>query len=301
MKLLITGGAGFIGSAFIRMWHREHPDDHIVNLDALTYAANLNALEEVSKSDNYTFIEGDITDPATVEKAMQDVDKVIHFAADVVGTQVLLDAARAAGVSHFHHISTDEVFGDLSLEGDEKFSEETPYHPHSPYSASKAASDHLVRAYYRTYTLPVTVSNCTNNYGAWQHPEKLIPTMIGKALRDEPLPVYGKGANIRDWIHVDDHCRGVALVLEKGTIGETYCFGGNAERTNMQVVKEILKSMKKDENLISFVEDRAGHDLRYAVDSRKAEKELGWDRTYSFETGLAQTIEWYMQHQEIFS
>lgn len=316
MKLLVTGGCGFIGSAFIRFWHREHPDDQLVNLDALTYAANPSAVAEVA-SKNYTFIEGSITDPALVAKAMSGVDVVVHFAAEthvdrsitgpavfidtnVVGTHVLLEAAREAGVKRFHHISTDEVFGELPLTSGEKFSEETPYHPHSPYSASKAASDHLVRAYHRTYGLPVTISNCSNNYGPWQNPEKLIPHMVGKALKDEKLPVYGKGENVRDWIHVDDHCRGIALILEKGREGETYCLGGNAERTNMEVVREILRLTGKTERLIAFVEDRKGHDLRYAIDSTKAEQELGWKRAYSFETGLADTVQWYTEHQEVY-
>ncbi|HSI20849.1 MAG TPA: dTDP-glucose 4,6-dehydratase [Verrucomicrobiae bacterium] len=318
MKLLITGGTGFIGGAFIRMWHREHPDDTIVNLDLLTYAANPKALADVEKSDKYTFIHGDIADPVAVKKAMEGADWVVHFAAEthvdrsitgpaafvrtnILGTHTLLEAARDAGVKRFHHISTDEVFGELELTSTDKFSETTPYHPHSPYSASKAGADHLVRAYFRTFGLPVTISNCTNNYGPWQHPEKLIPHMVGKALDDEKLPVYGKGENVRDWIHVEDHCRGIALILEKGKVGETYCLGGDAERTNLQIVKEILGLTGKDESLISFVEDRAGHDLRYAIDSSKAVRELGWERRHTFETGLGETVQWYMDHPEVYA
>lgn len=316
MKLLVTGGCGFIGSAFIRMWHAEHPDDHIVNLDDLTYAANPKAVAE-AEGDHYTFIKGNITDPEAVKKAMEGVEKVIHFAAEshvdnsitgprvfihtnVLGTQILLDAAREANIKHFHHISTDEVFGDLPLDSTETFNEHTPYHPHSPYSASKAASDHLVRAYHRTYGLPVTISNCTNNYGPWQFPEKIIPFFISKAVQDQKLPVYGEGKNIRDWIHVDDHNHGVALILEKGKPGETYCLGGNAERTSLQMAQVILKQLGKPESLIEFVEDRAGHDLRYAIDSSKAENELGWKRQYEFESGIAATIDWYVKHPEMY-
>jgi dTDP-glucose 4,6-dehydratase len=272
----------------------------------------------VGESKNYRFIQGDIADPAVVREAMQGVKVVVHFAAEshvdrsieapatfvqtnVVGTQVLLDAAREAGIKRFHHVSTDEVFGELPLDKPElKFDEKTPYHPHSPYSASKAGADHLVRAYYRTFGLPVTISNCTNNYGPWQFPEKLIPTMIGKALKGESLPVYGNGGNIRDWIHVDDHCRGIMAVLEKGILGETYCFGGDAERSNLEVVREILSIVDADESLIQFVKDRAGHDLRYAIDSSKAKRELGWSQQYSFEEGLRETVNWYQQHPEVF-
>jgi len=316
MKLLITGGCGFIGSAFLRMWHAEHPDDQLINLDALTYAANPKAVAEL-EGPNYTFIQGNITDTELVKKTIEGVDWVIHFAAEthvdrsisgpavfihtnVLGTQVLLDAARDAQVKRFHHISTDEVFGELPLESTEKFSEATPYYPHSPYSASKAAADHLVRAYHRTYGLPITISNCTNNYGPWQFPEKLIPVLIGKAVQDKKLPVYGEGKNVRDWIHVDDHNHGVALILEKGHIGETYCLGGNAERTSLQMAQAVLKQLGKPDSLIEFVEDRAGHDLRYAVDSSKIERELDWKRQYDFEQGLAATIEWYVKHPEMY-
>jgi dTDP-glucose 4,6-dehydratase len=315
MKLLVTGGAGFIGSNFILYWLGQHPDDSIVNLDALTYAGNLANLKSVESNQNYTFIKGDITDRETVAKAMEGVDIVAHFAAEshvdrsitgpavfvttnVIGTQVLLDAAVKAKVQRFHHISTDEVFGSLELGSSDKFDENTPYNPHSPYSASKAASDHLVRAYKTTYGLPVTISNCTNNYGPYQFPEKFIPVMIMKAMRGESLPVYGDGLNVRDWIHVEDHNRGVELIIQKGKIGETYCLGGNAEMANIDVAKKILEIMGKPESLLSYVEDRPGHDRRYAIDSGKVEKELGWERVHNFETGLKATVQWYLDNQD---
>ncbi len=314
-KLLVTGGCGFIGSAFIRHWQATRPEDSIVNLDSLTYAANPSALEEVTT--NYTFIKGSITDPAIVKRAMKGAKKVVHFAAEthvdrsitgpavfvqtnVIGTQVLLDAAREEEVERFHHVSTDEVFGALELGDPAKFSEITPYNPHSPYSASKAASDHLVRAYHTTYGLPISISNCSNNYGAWQFPEKFIPHMVLKALKNEKLPIYGDGRNVRDWIQVDDHCAGIALVIEKGTVGETYCLGGNAERANLEVAKEILQLTSKGEELLQFVEDRAGHDRRYAIDSTKAETELGWQRQHDFTSGLKETVAWYAEHQHDF-
>jgi dTDP-glucose 4,6-dehydratase len=310
MKLLITGGAGFIGAHFILYWLKNHPEDQVVNLDALTYAGHLENLDSVSQNPQYTFIKGDITDSEIVKVAMQGVDIVVHFAAEshvdrsvhgpaafvhtnVVGTLTLLEAARDAKVQRFHHISTDEVFGTLELGSSEKFTESTPYNPRSPYSASKAGSDHLVRAFHDTYGLPVTISNCSNNYGPMQYPEKLIPVMILKALNDESLPIYGDGLNIRDWIHVEDHCRGIEAILQKGRVGETYCLGGNAERANIDVAKAILKSLDKPESLITFVQDRPGHDRRYAIDSTKAEQELGWTRNYTFESGLADTIAWY--------
>lgn len=314
MKLLVTGGAGFIGSNFILYWLAQHPEDQIVNLDALTYAGNQANLVSVENNPNYSFIKGDITDRETVAKAMEGIDTVVHFAAEshvdrsitgpaifvttnVIGTQVLLDAAVKAKVQRFHHISTDEVFGTLELGSSEKFDEHTPYNPHSPYSASKAASDHLVRAYKTTYGLPVTISNCTNNYGPYQFPEKFIPVMIMKAMRGEPLPVYGDGLNVRDWIHVEDHNRGVELIIQKGNVGETYCLGGNAEMANIDVAKTILKIMDKPESLLSFVPDRPGHDRRYAIDSSKIESELGWQRIHNFETGLQATVQWYLDNQ----
>jgi dTDP-glucose 4,6-dehydratase len=315
MKLLVTGGCGFIGSNFIHHWIDRHPEDHIVNLDALTYAGKRENLAELEGGASYTFIEGDITSIETVRKAMQGVDVVVHFAAEthvdrsvsgpavfvqtnITGTFNLLEVARELGVKRFHHISTDEVFGSLELNDGKKFDEQTPYNPHSPYAASKAGSDHLVRAYGDTYGLPVTISNCSNNYGRFQYPEKLIPVMILKALQDENLPIYGDGKNVRDWIHVEDHCEGISLILEKGKIGETYCLGGNAERSNTEVAREILKVLGKPESLITYVTDRPGHDRRYAIDSSKAESELGWVRKFTFEEGIAETVSWYSQRSE---
>lgn len=315
MKLLITGGAGFIGAHFVHYWLREHPEDQVVNLDVLTYAGHLENLRDIENNPNYRFVQGDIADKELLKELMPGVDIVVHFAAEthvdrsvhgpaafvqtnVVGTLALLEAAKEAQVQRFHHISTDEVFGSLEIGSAEKFSETTPYNPHSPYAASKASSDHLVRAFHDTYGLPVTISNCSNNYGPMQYPEKLIPVMILKALKNESLPIYGDGLNIRDWIQVEDHCRGIDLILQKGTVGETYCLGGNAERANIDVAKAILKALDKPESLLTFVKDRPGHDRRYAIDSTKAEQELGWQRTYTFETGLADTIAWYAQHAE---
>jgi dTDP-glucose 4,6-dehydratase len=312
MKLLVTGGAGFIGSNFILYWMREHPEDQIVNLDLLTYAADPRNLASVAENPNYTFIQGDIADPETVAKAMHGADTVVHFAAEshvdrsindpgsfirtnIVGTFVLLEEARKVKVQRFHHVSTDEVFGALELGDPTKFNEETAYHPHSPYSAAKAGSDHLVRAYGTTFGVPVTVSNTSNNYGPHQFPEKLIPVMILKALRDEKLPIYGDGLNVRDWIHVEDHCRGIELVILKGKEGETYCLGGDAERPNIEIAKTVLRELGKSEDLIAFVQDRPGHDRRYAIDSSKAKRELGWERKYDFDEGMRATIAWFKE------
>jgi len=303
MNLLVTGGAGFIGSNFICYWSRQHPDDHIVNLDKLTYAGNVANLSEVNNNQNYSFVQGDICDPKTVQEVMQGIDVVVHFAAEshvdrsitdpsaflrtnVLGTQILLEAAHQSNIKRFHHISTDEVFGSLEIGSLEKFNEDSPYQPSSPYSASKAASDHLVRAYHHTYGLPVTISNCSNNYGPHQYPEKLIPLFIQLAKADKPLPVYGNGQNIRDWIHVNDHCRGIELILQTGRVGETYCLGGAAERSNLDVIKAILKTLGKPESLIEFVPDRLGHDARYAIDFQKAHEELGYAPSHTFEQGL---------------
>jgi dTDP-glucose 4,6-dehydratase len=315
MRLLVTGGAGFIGSNFIRYWLREHPEDTVVNLDALTYAGNLANLREVETNSRYRFVKGDITDAELVKSLVGEVETVVHFAAEshvdrsikdpaafvrtnVLGTQVLLDAVRENPVHRFHHISTDEVFGSLELGTPEQFHEETPYQPHSPYSASKAGADHLVRAYHHTFGLPVTISNCSNNYGPYQFPEKLIPLMILNALEGKPLPVYGDGANVRDWIHVEDHCRAIDLILQKGEIGETYCVGGEAERSNLEVVKAILHAVEKPESLITFVADRPGHDRRYAISNKKIHSTLGFIPRYSFEAGLAATVRWYRENTE---
>ncbi|MCC7523144.1 dTDP-glucose 4,6-dehydratase [Candidatus Uhrbacteria bacterium] len=315
MKLLVTGGAGFIGSNFIRFWLAHHPDDVIVNIDALTYAGNPENIRGLDP-DRHVFIHGDIRKPEDVRRAMEGVDTVVHFAAEshvdrsidgsrifletnVLGTQVLLEEALRLGnqIKRFHHVSTDEVFGSLPMESEQKFSETTPYDPRSPYSASKAASDHLVRSYFHTHTLPITISNCSNNYGPYHFPEKLIPLMIVNALRDLPLPVYGDGKNIRDWIHVEDHCRGIEAVLKKGDIGETYCFGGDAEMHNIDVVKKILELTGKPESLITFVEDRKGHDRRYAIDSTKAKTELKWKAKKTFESGLKDTVDWFKKNE----
>ncbi|MCC2631528.1 MAG: rfbB [Patescibacteria group bacterium] len=314
MKLFVTGGAGFIGSNFILHWLKNHPDDQIVNFDALTYAGNLENLRSLEGDDRHIFVKGNITDAEAVREAMKGCDMVVHYAAEthvdrsvtgpgifvstnVIGTQVLLDQAMTLGVKRFHHISTDEVFGDLELEGDDKFNEETPYNPSSPYSASKAGSDMLVRAYHRTYGLPITISNCSNNYGPFHFPEKLIPLMILNAMADKPLPVYGDGLNIRDWIHVEDHARAVELVLEKGVVGETYCVGGESERTNIYIVKKILEILGKPESLIQYVTDRPGHDRRYAIDNTKIRSELGFEPQYSIEEGLEKTIKWFKENE----
>lgn len=315
MKLLVTGGAGFIGSNFVRYWLANHPEDTVVNLDALTYAGNPENIRGLD-ADRHIFIHGDIRDMAVVQKAMDGVDMVVHFAAEthvdrsidgarifletnVLGTHNLLEEVKRRGdqIKRFHHISTDEVFGTLDIDSGVKFSENTPYDPRSPYSASKAASDHIVRSYFHTHDLPITLSNCSNNYGPYHFPEKLIPLMITNALRDLPLPVYGDGKNVRDWIHVEDHARGIEAVLMNGKVGETYCLGGNAERANIDVVKEILRLLGKQESLIKYVEDRKGHDRRYAIDSSKAKNELGWEPKKTFEEGLAETVAWFQTNE----
>lgn len=318
MKLLVTGGAGFIGSNFIYYIQKNHPEYEIVNLDLLTYAGNLDSLKEAEASPNYRFVHGDIADSALVNALFEKehFDMVVNFAAEshvdravlnpsvfirtnVLGTQVLLDAARTYGVKRFHQVSTDEVYGDLPLDRpDLFFTESTPLHTSSPYSAAKAGADLLVLAYHRTYGLPVTISRCSNNYGPYQFPEKLIPLMILRSLKDEALPVYGNGLNVRDWLFVDDHCAAIDLILHKGTIGEIYNIGGHNERTNLHVVKTILETLGKPESLISFVTDRPGHDRRYAIDPTKISTELGWLPTVSFEEGIRHTIEWYVSHPD---
>ncbi|MDD3301447.1 MAG: dTDP-glucose 4,6-dehydratase [Patescibacteria group bacterium] len=314
MKILVTGGAGFIGSNFIIYWLANHPDDFVINFDALTYAGNLENLVSVSNNPHYQFIKGDITDAEAVEKAVQGVDLIVHFAAEshvdrsiknsgafirtnVEGTRVLLEAAKNNGLIRFHHVSTDEVFGALSLDAP-KFNEQTPYDPRSPYSASKASSDHLVRAYYHTYGLPITISNCSNNYGPYQFPEKLIPLFVTNLIEGKKVPVYGEGKNIRDWIHVEDHNHGVERIIEAGRIGETYCLGGGNEKTNLEITQKILSLMDKGEEMIERVTDRLGHDLRYAIDYSKAERELNWQPLISFEEGLVKTVEWYKNNPE---
>lgn len=319
MKLLVTGGAGFIGSNFILYWMKSHPEDTVVNFDKLTYAGNLENLRDVESLPNYYFVKGDICDPLAVEGAMSDVDIVVHFAAEshvdrsimnpsdfvetnVAGTQVLLDAALKKNIKRFHHVSTDEVFGALSLETEERFSEKTPYNPHSPYSASKAGSDHLVRAYADTYGLPVTITNCSNNFGPYHFPEKMIPLAITNLLEDKKVPVYGDGLYVRDWLYVEDHCRAIERVLLDGKIGETYCVGGlrndAKDINNLEVVKRIIGLLGKDESYIEFVKDRPGHDRRYAIDWSKIHSELGWEPLHDFEEWLARTVEWYKEHKD---
>lgn len=309
MKLLVTGGAGFIGSNFIRYWLDKYPSDHIINLDSLTYAGNLENLKDLENNKNYLFIKGSICDAELVHQIIKGVDVVVNFAAEshvdrsiknsadfihtnVEGTRVLLDAAWKYNLKKFHHVSTDEVFGALEI-GDDKFTEETPYDPRSPYSASKASSDHLVRSYFYTHNLPITISNCSNNYGPYQFPEKLIPLFVTNLIEGKKVPLYGKGENIRDWIHVDDHNAGIDLIIQKGKAGETYCLGGDNEFTNMEIADMILDYMTLSKDKINYVKDRLGHDLRYAIDFSKAKKELGWKPRINFKEGLANTIEWY--------
>ncbi|WP_187115479.1 dTDP-glucose 4,6-dehydratase [Turicibacter sanguinis] len=317
-KMLVTGGAGFIGGNFVHYMVNKYPNYMIVNLDALTYAGNLETCQPVEGKPNYKFVKGDIADREFIfdlfEKEKFDV--VVNFAAEshvdrsvkdpeifiktnVLGTQVLMDASRAYGVERYHQVSTDEVYGDLPLDRpDLFFTEETPLHTSSPYSASKASADLLVFAYHRTFGLPITISRCSNNYGPYHFPEKLIPLMISRALNDEKLPVYGNGENVRDWLHVYDHCAAIDLILHKGRVGEVYNVGGHNERTNLEVVRTILKALGKSEDLITYVTDRPGHDLRYAIDPQKLENELGWKPTYNFDTGIAQTIQWYLDNKQ---
>ena len=316
MKLLVTGGAGFIGSNFILYWLKNHPEDLIVNLDKLTYAGNLENLKSAEKSPNYSFIHGDICDSNIVSKAMERADVVVHFAAEshvdrsiinpsdfiktnVLGTQVMLDTALKHKLKRFHHISTDEVYGSLKLEDTNKFNERTNYDPRSPYSASKAGSDHLVRAYNITYGLPVTISNCSNNFGPYQFPEKFIPLAITNLLENKKVPVYGDGLYVRDWLYVEDHCRAIDLILEKGKIGETYCIGGLTEDiNNLEVIKKILKILGTNEKMIEFVKDRPGHDRRYALDWSKIKKDLGWNPLHNFDEWLEKTVKWYQENQD---
>lgn len=314
MKLLITGGAGFIGANFIEYQLAHHPEDQLVCLDALTYAGNLANLAAARQRENFTFVKGDIVDRDLLDAlfARERFDMVVNFAAEshvdnsithpevflrtnVMGTQALMDACRKHGVGRYHQVSTDEVYGDLPLDRpDLFFTEDTPLNPSSPYSASKASADLLVMAYHRTFGLPVTISRCSNNYGPYQFPEKLIPRMISKALADQPLPVYGSGKNVRDWLHVMDHCEAVDRILRRGRVGEIYNIGGHNERTNLQVVGTILRQLGKPESLIEHVADRKGHDLRYAIDPAKIHRELGWLPATDFDSGIAATIDWYV-------
>ncbi|MEA1926141.1 MAG: dTDP-glucose 4,6-dehydratase [Patescibacteria group bacterium] len=313
MKLLVTGGCGFIGSNFIHYILKKYPDHKIVNLDALTYAGNLENLKGIENNPNYEFVKGDITDKKLVNKLVKDADTIVHFAAEshvdrsilnsdtfirtnVNGTHTLLETAKNSGNKRFHHVSTDEVYGSLE-KNDSAFNESAPYDPRSPYSASKAASDHLVRAYFHTYDLPITISNCSNNYGRYQFPEKLIPLFATNLIEGGKIPVYGDGKNIRDWLHVEDHCRAIDEIIHNGKIGETYCVGGDSEKTNMEITRAILKIMGREDGEIEYVKDRPGHDRRYAIDFSKIKKELGWEPRISFEDGLRETVEWYKNNK----
>ena len=312
-KLLITGGAGFIGSNFIHYMIKQYPEYEFINLDALTYCGNLENLKTLKDNENYKFIKGNIADKELVDEIVKDVDYIINFAAEshvdrsiedpeifiksnILGTQNLLNAAKKHEIKKFLQVSTDEVYGTLGKTG--YFTEETPLQPNSPYSASKAGADLMVRAYHNTFNLPVNITRCSNNYGPYQFPEKLIPLMISNALEDKPLPVYGDGKNIRDWLHVYDHCTAIDLVLHKGKLGEVYNIGGHNEKQNIEIVKLILKTLDKPESLIKFVTDRLGHDRRYAIDSTKITEELGWKPKYTFETGIIETINWYLDNQD---
>lgn len=314
MKLLVTGGAGFIGSNFVMYMLGQHPDYEIINVDALTYAGNLENLKSLEGNARHTFVKADITDAAQMDRLIgQGVDVLVNFAAEshvdrsilepdvfvrtnVNGTQALLEAGKKHNVTKFVQVSTDEVYGSLGPTG--LFTEETPLQPNSPYSASKAGGDMLVRAYHETFGLPVNITRCSNNYGPYQFPEKLIPLMISRALADEALPVYGDGLNIRDWLYVEDHCSAIDLVIHQGRNGEVYNIGGNNERTNVHIVKTILEQLGKPESLIKYVEDRPGHDRRYGIDPTKTMSELGWKPKHTFETGIKETIQWYLDNKE---
>lgn len=318
MKIIVTGGAGFIGGNFVHYMVNKYPEDMIINLDLLTYAGNLETLKSVENANNYKFVKGDIADREFVFKLFEEEkpDMVVNFAAEshvdrsitdpevfvktnVMGTTTLLDACRTYGIKRYHQVSTDEVYGDLPLDrSDLFFTEKTPLHTSSPYSSAKASADLFVLAYHRTYGLPVSISRCSNNYGPYHFPEKLIPLIISRALNDEELPVYGKGENVRDWLYVTDHCKAIDLIIRNGRAGEIYNIGGHNERTNLEVVKTILKALNKPESLIKFVTDRPGHDRRYAIDPTKIETELGWKPEYNFDTGIVKTIDWYLNNKE---
>ena len=318
MTIIVTGGAGFIGSNFVFHMLQAHPDYRIVCLDKLTYAGNLSTLEPVLQQDNFRFVKADICDRQAVDKLFQEEkpDIVVNFAAEshvdrsienpgifletnIMGTAVLMDACRKYGIQRYHQVSTDEVYGDLPLDRpDLFFTEETPLHTSSPYSSSKASADLLVMAYYRTYNLPVTISRCSNNYGPYHFPEKLIPLMIANALADRPLPVYGNGENVRDWLYVEDHCRAIDLIIHAGKVGEVYNVGGHNEKRNIDIVRIICQELGKPESLIVHVEDRKGHDRRYAIDPAKIHRELGWLPETKFEDGIKKTIKWYLEHKK---
>lgn len=313
MKLLVTGGAGFIGSCFIRHMLEHHPDYHIVNLDALTYAGNLENLYDVKDNPNYEFVYGDICDKYLVMQVVSGVDAIVNFAAEshvdrsiagpevfietnIKGTSILLQAAKAFHIERYLQVSTDEVYGSLGKEG--YFTETTPLAPNSPYSASKASADLIVRSYFETFGLPTLITRCSNNYGPYQYPEKLIPFFIARLLKNEKVPVYGDGMNVRDWIYVYDHCSAIDTVLHKGTPGQIYNIGGHNEKTNLEITHLILEAMNKDDSYIEFVEDRLGHDRRYAICNDKITGELGWKPSISFEEGILLTIDWYLNNQK---
>lgn len=317
MKILVTGGAGFIGGNFVQYMVSTYPNDIIVNLDLLTYAGNLETCKSIENAPNYKFIKGDIADRKFIFDLFEkeNFDIVVNFAAEshvdrsitdpelfvrtnVIGTTTLLDACNKYGIKRYHQISTDEVYGDLPLDRpDLFFTEDSPLCTSSPYSSAKASADLFVMSYYKTFGLPVTISRCSNNYGPFHFPEKLIPLIITRALADESIPVYGTGENIRDWLHVHDHCTAIDLIIRKGKPGEIYNIGGHNEKTNLEVVKTILSMLDKPESLIKYVEDRKGHDRRYAIDPTKIEKELGWKPYYNFKTGIKQTVEWYLENK----
>ncbi|WP_066715074.1 dTDP-glucose 4,6-dehydratase [Clostridium sp. Marseille-P299] len=317
MKIIVTGGAGFIGGNFIHYMVNKYPSDMIICLDALTYAGNMETLASVMDKPNFKFAKGNIVDREFIYQLFEDEnpDIIVNFAAEshvdrsisdpsiflqtnIIGTGVLLDACKEYGIKRYHQVSTDEVYGDLPLDRpDLFFTETTPLHTSSPYSASKASADLLVQAYNRTFKIPTTISRCSNNYGPYHFPEKLIPLMIANALNDKELPVYGKGDNVRDWLYVEDHCIAIDLIIRKGTVGEVYNIGGHNERTNLEVVKTVLKELGKGEELIRFVTDRAGHDRRYAIDPTKIKNELGWEPTTTFDEGIKKTIQWYLDNK----
>jgi dTDP-glucose 4,6-dehydratase len=315
MRLLVTGAAGFIGSNFVRYWLDRHPDDHVVVFDLLTYAGNRSSLEDVE--DRIVFVQGDIADGDLAERVVRDerVDTIVNFAAEshnslavldptrffrtnVLGTQTLLDVARATDLARFHHVSTCEVYGDLPLDSDDAFTEDHPYRPRTPYNASKAGADHAVRSYHETYGLPITITNCSNNYGPYQFPEKVIPLFVTNALDDKALPLYEATQNKREWLHVDDHCRAIELVLEQGRIGETYNVGSGLEASIEELADAILDLTGKPRDLRTIVADRPGHDRRYLLDSNKLRRELGWEPRWEFADGLADTVRWYTAHRD---
>jgi dTDP-glucose 4,6-dehydratase len=315
-RLLVTGGAGFIGSNFIHYWLKQHPEDQIVNLDALTYAGSLTTLQDIAGEANYTFVQGSITNRELVDELMSNSDVVVHFAAEthvdrsiatpevfletnVLGTFELVRAALAHNIKRFHHISTDEVFGALELDSAEKFTLESPYQPHSPYAASKASSDHIVRSFGDTYGLPFTLTNCSNNYGEYHFPEKMIPRAITNLMDGEKVPIYGDGLYVRDWLYVQDHCQAIELVLESGQVGETYLVGGmNKDVNNLELTALLLRMMGKDESMLEYVADRPGHDRRYSVDWSYINQKLGWQPSVTLEEGLQKTVDWYQSHQD---